>query len=65
MRILGRSLQQLGLVSLPLSMFLNLVDVLDTKKMLTMAVAGFALFWIGRIVEGYATAPDSKERTVP
>ncbi len=61
MRILGRSLQQLGLVSLPLSMFLNLVDVLDTKKMLTMAVAGFALFWIGRIVEGYAGAPESKE----
>jgi len=63
MRILGRSLQQLGLVSLPFSMFLNLVDVLDTKKMLIMALAGFALFWIGRIVEGYA--PESKEPGAP
>ena len=53
-------MQQLGLISLPLSMFLNLVDVLDTKKMLTMAVSGFALFWIGRITEGYASQPDGK-----
>lgn len=52
-------MQRLGLVALPLGMFLNLVDVLSTWNMLIMTVAGAACFWIGRILEGYGETPET------
>ncbi len=54
MRSLGRLMQGLGLAVMPLSMVLQLVGTLKVGQMLVMALAGVCLFWIGRIVEGYA-----------
>lgn len=60
MRPFGRFLQFLGLVLLPLGMVLNLLSgpgggpLLSVAQMLVMMVGGFALFYIGRILEGYA-----------
>jgi hypothetical protein len=54
MRPLGRSLQLLGLVLLPLGMVLQLARAISVGSMLTVLVAGAAAFWLGRIVEGYA-----------
>jgi hypothetical protein len=62
MSILGRTMQRLGLCALPLAMFLNLVDVLSLWNMLSMTAAGFAMFWIGRILEGYGEAPNGENR---
>jgi hypothetical protein len=58
MAFVGRMLQHLGLCILPIAMLLNLLDVLKSpsglpSSMLLMAAGGFAIFWIGRIVEGY------------
>jgi hypothetical protein len=54
MRPLGRSLQLLGLVLLPLGMVLQLAGAISVGGMLTALVAGASAFWLGRIVEGYA-----------
>lgn len=62
MGVLGRTMQRLGLCSLPLAMFLNLVDVLSLWNMLIMTVAGAALFGIGRILEGYGESPKGQNR---
>jgi len=59
MKSLGRFLQLAGLMLLPLSMFMELTDGLGrafgVSDMVVMLVFGFATFYIGRIVEGYAT----------
>lgn len=59
MRAFGRTLQILGLVLLPLSMFMNLTDTFSETfrilQMLIMAAFGLAAFYLGRIVEGYAS----------
>ena len=55
MNMLGRWLQITGLVALPLAMLLNLMNSLNLWMMLSLAVAGFSAFWIGRILEGYST----------
>ncbi|HEX7450488.1 MAG TPA: hypothetical protein VF306_23210 [Pirellulales bacterium] len=54
MKPLGRGLQFTALVALPLAMMLQIADAISVKQMLTFWIAGAALFWIGRIVEGYA-----------
>ena len=47
-------MQVAGLVVLPLGMLLQLASAISLGQMLTMMLAGVALFGIGRIVEGYA-----------
>jgi hypothetical protein len=61
MRSFGKLLQIVGLAALPLGMLLQLLPsgepgkpVLSLGAMLLVMVAGCCVFWIGRIVEGYA-----------
>ena len=58
MKTLGRSLQIIGLVLLPLAMMMEVTGTLDrltgVSDMVMMLIAGAAAFYIGRIVEGYA-----------
>jgi hypothetical protein len=54
MRALGRFLQFAGLAMLPLAVVLQLPSAITLGQMLAMAAAGFAVFWIGRLVEGYS-----------
>lgn len=58
MKTLGRSLQIIGLVLLPLSMIMEATGTLDrstgVSDMVIMLIAGATAFFIGRIVEGYA-----------
>jgi hypothetical protein len=54
MKALGRLLQFAGLAMLPLAILLQLPRAISLGQMLVMAAAGFAAFWIGRLVEGYA-----------
>lgn len=52
-------MQIAGLVLLPVSMLLEMNHALGptfgTRDMLVMLVFGVAIFYLGRIVEGYAT----------
>ena len=54
MKPLGRCLQLTSLVVLPVAMMLQIADGISVKQMLTIWVAGASVFWIGRIIEGYA-----------
>jgi|TARA_B100000809_G_scaffold163580_1_gene160900 hypothetical protein len=58
MRSLGRFLQILGLIILPLAMVLELTGALGRESgladLLVTMVFGFAIFYTGRFVEGYA-----------
>ncbi len=62
MRVLGRWLQILGLTLPPLSILLNWMPMDSSGRtwlsgvgqMLAMLVAALCLFWMGRIIEGYA-----------
>ena len=57
MEFLGRSLQKLGLIVLPLAMFLELTRALGpsfgVRHMLLTLLFGGALFAVGRLIEGY------------
>jgi len=53
-RSLGKAMQFLALVLLPVSMIWQLEGGLTSNQMLAALIAGFCLFYIGRIVEGYA-----------
>ena len=61
MRSLGKNLQILGLILLPLSMVLNLLGGSEpfrsfrVSQMILMLGFGVAAFIIGRIIEGYST----------
>ncbi len=61
MRPFGRLLQHLGLILPPLGIVLQLLrdgngrPLLSVGQMLVMLVAGVCAFWIGRIIEGYAS----------
>jgi hypothetical protein len=59
MRTLGRAMQFIGLTILPLSMIMQLTDMLGRSiglsQMLVMMVFGAAIFYTGRMVEGLAT----------
>jgi hypothetical protein len=54
MRALGRFLQQVGLVGPPLAIVLQLVNKVTVGQMLALLVASISLFYIGRLIEGYA-----------
>lgn len=54
MRAIGRLLQHLGLLVAPAAIVLQLANAIDVKQMLAFAVAALCLFWIGRLIEGYA-----------
>ncbi|HUY88530.1 MAG TPA: hypothetical protein VMV10_07335 [Pirellulales bacterium] len=54
MRAFGRLLQHLGLLVAPAAIILQLAEAINVKQMLAFAVAALCLFWIGRLVEGYA-----------
>lgn len=56
MKSLGRTLQVAALVALPLAMMLQAAERVTVGQMLAIWIAGASLFWIGRIVEGYARA---------
>ena len=58
MKTLGRSLQIIGLVLLPLAMMMEVTGTLGrstgVSDMIIMLIVGASAFYIGRIVEGYA-----------
>ena len=58
MRYMGRSLQMLALIMLPMSILLQLTDLLGRQlyvsEMVIMLIFGIAAFSIGHILEGYA-----------
>jgi hypothetical protein len=55
MRTLGRLLQLVGLIVLPLALVAALMPAGLTTGQELMALAfGAAIFWIGRLLEGYA-----------
>lgn len=55
MRWIGRMLQQLVLfVVVPLSIVLQLLEVLSLGQMLVALVAAVSAFYLGRLIEGYA-----------
>ena len=54
MRAFGRILQHLGLLLAPVAVVLQLAEVIDVRQLLKFGVVALCLFWIGRLVEGYA-----------
>lgn len=59
-RSLGKFLQLLALIILPVAMFIQLTremrattEVSNLSVMLIFMVFGAALFWLGRVIEGY------------
>lgn len=57
MYMLGRTLQIAGLTILPLSMILEIAGQLGRRgvsEMVIMMVFGFAAFYLGRYLEGFA-----------
>lgn len=54
MRLVGRMLQQLGLIAPPVSIVLQLLEAITLGQMLIILVASVCLFGIGRILEGYS-----------
>lgn len=54
MRPIGRLMQMAGLALPPLSIVMQLSEAITLAQMLAMLLASAAIFWIGRIVEGYA-----------
>jgi hypothetical protein len=58
MRALGRLLQIIGLILLPLAIVLELTKdfglPFTLKDMLMMLVFGAAAFYLGRVLEGYS-----------
>jgi len=56
MKVLGRIGQMCGLVLPASAVILELNHRITLGQMLTMLVAAVCCFWIGRILEGYASA---------
>lgn len=58
MRSIGRLMQLAGLVLLPAAMLIEMTDAMGpsfgTRDMLIMLVFGAVIFYLGRLVEGYA-----------
>jgi hypothetical protein len=54
MQTLGRLCQFVALSGLPATIPLQLLHVINLGQMLALMTASIALFYIGRIVEGYA-----------
>jgi hypothetical protein len=51
---LFRGMQHVALVLPPLAMLLQLANSISVKEMLLLVLAAVCLFWIGRLLEGYA-----------
>lgn len=56
MRRIGRVCQVLALAGLPLSIPLQLANVINLKQMLALMAAAFCLFYLGRLIEGYTAS---------
>lgn len=56
MRRIGRAFQLAALVGLPVSIPLQLAGAIDLRQMLALMAASFCLFYLGRLIEGYAGA---------
>jgi hypothetical protein len=54
MRSLGRLMQLLGLALGPLAIVLQMNKTISVAQLLLMGLASLCLFWMGRIIEGYA-----------
>jgi hypothetical protein len=54
MKRLGRSLQLVALIGLPAVIPLQLFYAIDTRFMIGLMVGAICLFYIGRMIEGYA-----------
>ncbi len=54
MRHVGKLLQLVALGMPVVAIGLQIADRLSVSRMLVIAVAAFSLFYIGRIIEGYA-----------
>jgi hypothetical protein len=58
MRTLGKALQVSGPVLLPVAVLMEVLGLLGrtggVSQLLTLMVAGVALFGLGRVIEGYA-----------
>ena len=59
MKEIGRTMQLVGLIVLPLAMFLELSGSLGrsfgVSQMVIMLVFGTAVFSVGRLIEGYSS----------
>ena len=58
MRAIGRGLQVLGLVALPVGMVMEITGQLGRagglSQLVIVMVFGFVAFYLGRLLEGYA-----------
>ena len=54
MKAIGKLMQLVALIVLPVSILVQLSGGLSVGQMLILLVFAFALFWLGRIVEGYS-----------
>ena len=63
MRLVGRILQHVGLIALPVAVVLELSKLLGRSfglsQMLIMLVFGFCSFQLGRYLEGYAASQEA------
>ncbi len=50
---LGRIMQVLGLIALPVAMVVQWADAISVGQMLVALLFGAALFYLGRMLEGY------------
>ncbi len=53
-RTIGRLMQIVGLVLPVLAILMQITERITIGKMLVMAVAAISMFYIGRLMEGYA-----------
>ena len=54
MQRLGRLLQQLALIGLPVAIPLQLTHAISVAAMVAIMIGSICLFYIGRLIEGYA-----------
>lgn len=63
MKIVGRLLQYVGLISLPVAILLELSKMLGRSfglsQMLIMLIFGFCAFQVGRYMEGFALSREA------
>jgi len=63
LRLVGRTLQHVGLVSLPLAILMELTGMMGRafglSQMLLMMVFGACAFYLGRYLEGFAMSDAS------
>jgi len=64
LQLLGRGLQTLGLIALPVGMILELTGQLGRRSiadLLLIMLFGFAAFHLGRMLEGYTSSANSRQ----